>query len=326
MLFRSGAVAATAGRLWVLGGYPSSYLAAGLQDAWWSEDGRNWWPDTSGIPWGSRWGAQAVGFQDRVWLIGGASGSAMMNDVWYASGSFPPVNLSGAGSSNLGLVAGVTNFSYGTVLSAAQLGLSNNVPGTYQLSPAVGSVLGAGTQGVSVVFTPTDPSYGAVTGQVRVVVTPAVLVVRADDKVRAYGGVTPALTYSVAGFVNGESLATSGLVGSPVLNTGATLNSAVGTYPITVAVGGMSVGNYVVSGVSGALTVLKAPLQVVADNQARFVGTTSWQLTYTVRGFVNGEDLGTIGLGGSPVLGTTATAGSGMGRDRKSTRLNSSHG
>jgi hypothetical protein len=45
---------------------------------------------------------------------------------------------------------------YGTALSATQLDATASVPGTFVYSPAVGTVLTAGTQTLSVTFTPTD--------------------------------------------------------------------------------------------------------------------------------------------------------------------------
>jgi len=46
--------------------------------------------------------------------------------------------------------------SYGTVLSATQLNATASVPGTFAYSPAAGTVLPAGNQTLSVIFTPTD--------------------------------------------------------------------------------------------------------------------------------------------------------------------------
>jgi lysophospholipase L1-like esterase len=45
---------------------------------------------------------------------------------------------------------------YGTALSATQLNTTASVPGTFAYSPDVGAVLSAGSQTLSVVFTPTD--------------------------------------------------------------------------------------------------------------------------------------------------------------------------
>src|SRR5262249_41943449 len=58
---------------------------------------------------------------------------------------------------------------------------------------------------------------------------------------------------SYAGFVGGETLPTSGVTGSPALNT--TSTNVVGTYPITVAQGTLSAVNYSFSFVNGVLTV-----------------------------------------------------------------------
>jgi hypothetical protein len=48
--------------------------------------------------------------------------------------------------------------SYGTALSSTQLNATASVPGTVTYTPAAGTVLKAGTQTLSAVFTPTDPT------------------------------------------------------------------------------------------------------------------------------------------------------------------------
>jgi len=53
--------------------------------------------------------------------------------------------------------------SYGTALSATQLDATANVPGTFVYTPALGSVLTAGTQTLSATFTPTNTAYYATT-------------------------------------------------------------------------------------------------------------------------------------------------------------------
>ena len=63
---------------------------------------------------------------------------------------------------------------YGTALSAAQLNATASVPGTFGYSPAVGAVPGAGTQTLSVTFTPTDATdYTTATASVQLVVNKA---------------------------------------------------------------------------------------------------------------------------------------------------------
>jgi hypothetical protein len=68
---------------------------------------------------------------------------------------------------------------YGTPLSGAQLDATassngNAVPGTFSYIPAAGTVLTAGSQTLSVTFTPTDTTtYGTATGQANITVTQA---------------------------------------------------------------------------------------------------------------------------------------------------------
>lgn len=47
---------------------------------------------------------------------------------------------------------------YGTALSSTQLNATANYPGTFAYSPVAGTVLGAGSHSLSVLFTPSDPS------------------------------------------------------------------------------------------------------------------------------------------------------------------------
>ncbi len=64
--------------------------------------------------------------------------------------------------------------SFGTALSATQLDASTTVAGTFMYSPATGTILGAGTQNLSVTFTPTDGADDSTaTKQVSLVVNPA---------------------------------------------------------------------------------------------------------------------------------------------------------
>jgi hypothetical protein len=84
-------------------------------------------------------------------------------------------------------------------------------------------------------------------------VTPAPLVITADNKTITFGDPLPALTYKPAGFVNGETA--SVLSGNPQLTTSATAGSPAGTYPITAAAGTLTAQNYSFSFVNGTLTI-----------------------------------------------------------------------
>jgi hypothetical protein len=57
--------------------------------------------------------------------------------------------------------------SYGTPLSSTQLNATASVPGTFVYTPPAGTVLGFGSQTLSVLFTPTDTTdYNTATGPV----------------------------------------------------------------------------------------------------------------------------------------------------------------
>jgi len=67
---------------------------------------------------------------------------------------------------------------YGTPLSATQLDATSSVAGTFSYSPAAGTVLTAGTQTLTVIFTPTDTTdYTTAPGQVSLVVNKATPVI-----------------------------------------------------------------------------------------------------------------------------------------------------
>jgi hypothetical protein len=86
------------------------------------------------------------------------------------------VTITAAPSTNTPLItwnvpAAIT---YGAALSSTQLNATANVPGTFVYSPAAGTVLKAGTQTLSVVFTPTDTkTYSSATATVQLSVAQA---------------------------------------------------------------------------------------------------------------------------------------------------------
>ena len=78
---------------------------------------------------------------------------------------------------------------YGTSLSATQLNATASVPGTFVYSPAAGTVPLAGTDTLSVTFTPTDATdYTTATKSVSIVVTPpAPVITWANPAAITYG-------------------------------------------------------------------------------------------------------------------------------------------
>jgi sugar lactone lactonase YvrE len=106
-------------------------------------------------------------------------------------------------------------------------------------------------------------------------ITKAHLTVTANDLTVIYHNPNPALTYTVSGFVLGQTLATSGITGAPALGTAYTASSPVGTYSITVTLGTLSAKNYdFTSFVPGTLTVTYGIKVLFDQNQATNSGST----------------------------------------------------
>ena len=198
---------------------------------------------------------------------------------------------------------------YGTSLTPAQQNATAIVPGTFSYNPAPGSVLNAGAgQTLSVTFTPADLiSFNAVTASVQITVTPAPLLITAENAGRVYGTGNPVFTGAYAGFVNGDTAA--GLDTPVTLGTLADATSAAGTYPITAS--GAVDANYIITHVDGTLTVTPAPLLVTAENAGRVYGTGNPVFTAAYAGFVNGDTAASLDT--PATLGTTATAASPVG-------------
>jgi hypothetical protein len=148
---------------------------------------------------------------------------------------------------------------YGTALGASQLNAASSTPGTFVYTPAAGTVLHAGGgQTLHVAFTPTDAAnYNPALKDVSVNVTKATLTVKAEDKSRAYGNANPTLTYSMTGFVNGDTQA-SATTGQPTITTTADGASATGAYSIMAALGTLAAADYQFTFVNGTLTVMKS--------------------------------------------------------------------
>ncbi len=113
-------------------------------------------------------------------------------------------------------------------------------------------------------------NYTVTTNTAPGTITPASLVITADDKRRPFGVPNPPFTASYAGFVAGETAAVLG--GALSFLTTATTSSAPGGYAITPF--GQTSGNYAMTYVDGTLTVVGTVVQpggggeIAADQQA----------------------------------------------------------
>jgi hypothetical protein len=100
-----------------------------------------------------------------------------------------------------------------------------------------------------------DANYAITYASGTVAVTPAVLTVTANNQSINFGSAVPALTATISGFVNGQTLATSGVTGTAACTTTATSMSPAGSYPITCLPGTLRATNYTFTFVAGTLTV-----------------------------------------------------------------------
>ena len=130
-------------------------------------------------------------------------------------------------------------------------------------------------------------NYTVTTNIGTLTITPAPLLVTADNQTRAYGYANPALTLTYSGFAAGDDAAA--LTTQPAAATTGVLTSLRGSYPITVG-GGVS-DNYTFTYVSGVMTVTKAPLTVVGNNAIRPYGTANPAFTATITGVRNSDNI-----------------------------------
>jgi filamentous hemagglutinin family protein len=144
----------------------------------------------------------------------------------------------------------------------------------------------------------------------------AALTLVAEDASRLYGDANPAFTTTLTGFVNGETLATSGVTGVGGATTSATAASMVGAYALVADAGTYAAGNYVFTGrMDGRLSVTPATLTLTAAAASREYGAADPAFAATVTGFKNGETLASA-TSGAFVFASDATAASGVGQYR----------
>ena len=138
-----------------------------------------------------------------------------------------------------GLVNGDTVATLGTGLACSTVAGPTSPVGSYSSTCAGAS----------------DPNYSVTYTSGTVTVAPATLTVSATNQSMQFGGSVPTLTYSITGFVNGQTLTSSGVTGTPACATTATSVSPAGSYPITCTIGTLAAGNYTFAFVAGTLSV-----------------------------------------------------------------------
>lgn len=116
-------------------------------------------------------------------------------------------------------------------------------------------------------------------------ILPAPLTVDVNSVNRVYGEDNPKFTYSLAGFVNNETLESIG--GEVLLTTDATHTSDVGEYPITGTI--IDMPNYSATFVDGKLSVTKAPASVKVIDSSRIYGDKNPNFNVKYEGLKNNE-------------------------------------
>jgi hypothetical protein len=129
------------------------------------------------------------------------------------------------------------------------------------------------------------------------------LTVTADNKTKVYGDSNPALTYTITGYVNGESA--SVITGAPTISTTASTTTNVGTATITAAANNLAATNYSFSYANGSLSITAAPLTITgANSSVTYSGVAQTNSAATITGLKNSNSFTITGYG----VGTNASA------------------
>jgi len=174
-----------------------------------------------------------------------------------------------------GFVNGDTEASLDTPVTLGTGATGANPVGAYAITAS-----GAGDLNYSITYAP-----GTLT------ITPAALLVTANNTNRPYGMTNPPFTVSYGGFLNGDDA--DDLSGTLAFTTLADTNSPIGDYFVTPS--GLSSANYILSYAPGILTVTPAALRVTANSLSRAYGQINPVFTVTYTGFVNGDDENDLG-------------------------------
>jgi hypothetical protein len=206
---------------------------------------------------------------------------------------------------------------YGTALSAAQSDATATssgvaVNGTYAYTPPAGTVLNAGTETLNVTFIPSDGAdYKRASGSVTLTVNKATPVVTwANPAAITYGTVLGPKQLDATASVPGTFAYTP--KAGTVLGVGVQTLSVLFTPGPSGPPGPPNSGNYTTATKTVSITVNPAVLTVTATNISAKHNQPIPPLTYTVTGFVNGNDKSV--LSGSPNESTTGKQGSAAGK------------
>src|SRR6202041_1568096 len=193
--------------------------------------------------------------------VGSYPVTAALGTLVAANYSFTFVNgLVTIGVGTPAIVFSVANQTYGAVpFTVAATSNSTGaftysvVSGPATISGATVTLTGAGTV-VLKASEAADSSYAASSQTASFTVARASLTVTAASQTIAFGGTLAPYTASLTGFVNGDTAATAA-TGAPTLSTTPAVPTAVGSYPVTAALGTLVAANYSFTFVNGLVTI-----------------------------------------------------------------------
>ena len=194
---------------------------------------------------------------------------------------------------------------FGTALSATQLNATASVAGTFVYSPAAGTVPGAGSQTLSVTFTPTDTTdYSTATATVILVVNKAAPTITWANSV--------AITYGTA--LSATQLdATASVTGAFVYSPAAGTVLGAGSQTLSVTFAPTDSTDYNTATATVTLVVNKATPTITWTNPAAItygaaLSATQLDATASVLGtFVYSPTPGAVLAAGSQTLSVTFT-------------------
>ncbi|HEY3369300.1 MAG TPA: MBG domain-containing protein [Prolixibacteraceae bacterium] len=177
------------------------------------------------------------------------------------------------------------DITYGTALNESQLNASASVAGTFVYSPVAGSILNAGPQTFSVIFTPTNPIFNEASKSVSINVNKKDASVVVDPLIKEYGSADPTMTGTLEGFLEADQLTAtySRVAGETVLGA---------PYAITADLSPTEVlGNYNITNIPAALEITPKDASVVVDAFTKEYGADDPTLTGVLEGFLEADNV-----------------------------------
>ncbi len=208
----------------------------------------------------------------------------------------PSTDFSVVGLINTDTVASITLTSAGAAATATVAG------SPYAIVPS--AAVGTGLENY-------DISY--VNGSLTV--DPKPLTITASNKTKTYGDTvvfdetTPSTDFTVAGLINGDTVASITLTSAGALATAPVSGSPYSIVPSAAVGSGLT--NYAISYVNGTLTVNKASLTITASSHTITFNDPVPTITASYTGFVAGDDANDLTV--QPTCSTTYTVGSLIG-------------